>query len=129
MLFSRRYRKSTTPLVLAIWLFALVSSVAQACGFADDVEHAGVNVIAVLAAHQDAGEQTSPTCEKFCADDLALVTKLSAVEDSPAGTAVLAPAPDYAVPVVSATRTSWLLSGPDPPPGIAVNTRFVRLAL
>ena len=126
--YSRRRRRATTPLVLALWLFALLASIAHACGLDGDFRHAVFNMPAAASAHQAPADSTSPACEKFCADDSALLTKLKAVEDSPAGSAFLVPAP-IAGPVAIAARLSEPLSGPDPPPGIAINTRFVRLAL
>jgi len=126
---SRRSRRLTAPFVLALWVFAMLASMAHACGLGEGIEHASLVMPAAFGAHQGLDDETSPACDKFCADYVALLTKLKAIEDSPAGTAFLVSAPASAVPFVVPMRTSEPLSGPDPPPSLAINTRFVRLAL
>ena len=71
---------------------------------------------------------TSPACEKFCADDFPLLGKLKAAQDPPTGYAFLTPAVAGDISPANAAPVSlWPRSVP--PPIIAVNTRFVRLAL
>ena len=127
-IFSRSRRKSTTPFVLALWLFALVASMAHACGFDDAVGQAGMGE-QVSVSHQAPGDGALPACDKFCADDTPLLKTLKAVEDSPAGVALLAPASASGAPIVAHPRTIEVRSGSAPPPDPAINTRFVRLAL
>ena len=128
-IFSRTRRRSTTPFVLALWLFALAASIAHACGLGESFHQPSVIQPASVAAHQDPRDGALPPCDQFCADDTALLMKLKAVEDSPTGTVLLASVPGFDALLVASTRTSEPLPGPDPPPGIAINTRFVRLAL
>ena len=128
-IFSRARRRSTTPFVLALWLFALAASIAHACGLGDALDHASVTRPASVAAHQDASVDALPACDQFCTDGTALLTKLKGVEDSPAGSALLAWALPSRALIVAPLHAFPPRLGPDPPPGIAINTRFVRLAL
>ena len=97
---SRSRRKAMTPFVLALWLFALAASIAHACGLDDALGRASLGL-----------------------------KTLKAVEDSPAGVALLVPASESGAPVVAYPRTIEVRSGSNPPPDLAINTRFVRLAL
>jgi hypothetical protein len=126
--FSRCRRRSITPYVLALWLVALGASMANACGLGEGFEQAGVAKPASVV-HQAPDGDTLPACDKFCVDDIPLLTKLKSVEDSPVGTACLAAPGLHSLPVVAPARTFESVTGHDPPPGIAINTRFVRLAL
>jgi len=126
---SKRRRKGFTPFVMALWLFAIFVSVAHACGLQDSFRQSNPSEGVVCAGAASAHGETSPNCDKFCADALPLLTKLGAVQDPSMGDVVL---------TASVTRESFhacaapiLLPSPSPgpPPGIAVNTRFVRLAL
>ena len=127
--FNRSRRRATAPLVLGLWLFALVSSMANACGLVDKLEHAGLNTAAVPFAHEEGGDDTLPACDRFCADDIPLLSKIKSVEDSPAASAVLVDASFLRVCLPVSREHTTAVAGPDPPPAIAVNTRYVRLAL
>ena len=129
MAFSKRRRKVIAPFILVFWLFAIFVSVAHACGLDDDLGHAGRTEAAEVGGHVGTEDGAFPACDKFCSDDLAVLAKLKAVQDPPTGQA-------FAVPhfVGGSFQTTIalvpaLLPSPDPPPGIAVNIRFVRLAL
>jgi len=102
---------------------------AQACGLGEHVELAGTSKVAAAGLHSSPDDETSPACIQFCADDHPVVTKLKAVEESPGGSAPFIPArmPDRRL--FASVHGSLTVIVPDPPPGIAVNTRFVRLAL
>jgi len=126
--FGKRRRKDIAPFILAFWLFSLFVSVAHACGLDDNFDHNAPTEAAKIGGH-GLDEGASPGCEKFCSDDLPLLAKLRAVQDSPTGE-VLTLAPFAANPFqVAVAPARSLLTSPDPPPGIAVNIRFVRLAL
>ena len=129
-IFNKSRRRVIAPVVLGVWIFALMTSIAHTCGLLHQLEHVAVeNPVAAVAGHESRGGETLPACEKFCADDIPLLSKLKSVEDSPAassvpllvafGSSVHLPAPAPSLPAVA---------GPDPPV-IAINTRFVRLAL
>ena len=122
-------RRSTTPLVLALWLFVIAASIAHACGLGDALDHASVTRPASVVAHQGAGDAALPACDQFCADETVLLTKLKGVEDSPGGGALLAWAVTSGAPIVVPPRAFQPHPRPDPPRGMAINTRFVRLAL
>ena len=128
-IYSRTRCKSTTPFVLALWLFALAASIAHACGVGESLHQATVVKPASVATDQDSRDGALPACDKFCAEDTPLLMKLKVVEDSPTGIVLLAAVPTFGALIVNSERTSQPLPGPDPPPAIAVNTRFVRLAL
>jgi len=129
-IFNKSRRRAIAPFVLGLWVLALATSMAHACGLVEQFEHAGLaSPVSTAAAHQAPGEETLPACEQFCADDIPLLSKLKSVEDSPAASAVLVPALASRVWLPAPLRSSSAVAGPAPPPGIAVNTRFVRLAL
>lgn len=128
-LFYKRRRRSIALVILASWLFAIFASVANACGVDENLTHSVAGHAAQVGGHDRSGHGASPACDKFCADDLAVLAKVKAVADPPAGEALVAPAvvgqafPIAAAPVFSAVPAT----GPLPP--LAVNIRFVRLAL
>ena len=127
-IFTRSRRRATAPLALALWLFALAMSIAHACGVVDQLEHAGIaKAVSAVAAHREPSDETLPACDQFCADDTPLLSKLKAVEDSPAVSVVA-----YlrsGVGLLSRPLSSSALAESSQPPVIAVNTRFARLAL
>ena len=128
--FNKSRRKAIAPVVLGVWIFALMTSIAHACGLLDQLERVGIqNPIPAVAAHESPGDETLPACDKFCADDIPLLTKLKAVEDSPTGSALVIAAPIAPAIWLASAESTSVVHGPDPPPAIAVNTRFVRLAL
>jgi hypothetical protein len=118
-----------TPVVLALWLFALAASVAHACGLDEALAQPGGGGEWTSIGHQAPDDGVVPGCGQFCADDIPLVKTLKAVEDSPAGTALLLPAFASTAPVAAHARTIGTRSGSGPPPVLQINTLFVRLAL
>jgi hypothetical protein len=130
VVFRKRRRKFITPFILGLWLFAIFVSVAHACGLDEDLEHAGLNVTANVSGHDGSDDGGSPSCDKFCADDFPLLAKLKVVQDPPTGQALLVPTlVGESFQTAAAAPVPSLLPSLDPPPGIAVNIRFVRLAL
>ena len=129
VIFGKRRRKAITPLILAFWLFAIFVGVAHACGLAESLSHANRSEAAMVGGHHDSDGGAPSACGKFCRDDLPVLAKLKAVQDPPAGQAlIVAPFVGESFQATVPPIPSLLLS-PDPPPGIAVNIRFVRLAL
>ena len=128
-IFNKTRRKATAPFVLALWTFALLAGIAHACGLGEQLEHAAMGKPVAASPYQASDDGTVPACEQFCADDIPLLTKLKAVEDSPAGSALLITARVSQRYCRASAEAASSVVGPDPPPGIAVNTRFVRLAL
>jgi hypothetical protein len=126
--FSKRRRKTITPFILAVWVFALLASVAHACGLDEAIANAVPSVAAQLGGH-DGSDSASPACKEFCSDDSPLLAKLKTVQDPPTGEAVIVPILVGGSSQTAITPVSSPFSSPDPPPGLAVNTRFVRLAL
>src|SRR5947207_341476 len=129
VVFGKRQRKAVTPFILAFWLFAIFVSVAHACGLDEALGNAARSEAASIAGHGAPNDGAFPACDKFCADDSPLLAKLKAVQDPPTGQAVIVPTVAGGSFHVTVAPVPSLLSGPDPPPGIAVNIRFVRLAL
>lgn len=130
VVFCKRRRKAIAPFILAFWLFALFVSIAHACGLNEELSGPGQSEVAMVGAHDDGSEDgASPNCDKFCADDFPMLAKLKAVQDPPTGQALLVP------PLVGESFQTIIgpipsmLPSADPPPGISVNIRFVRLAL
>ena len=129
MVFCKRRRKAIAPFILAFWLFSLFVSVAHACGLDDDLGHAARSEAAKVGGHDGSDDGASPACDKFCSDDLPLLAKLKAVQDSPTGQALVVPLFVGESFQTTVAPVPSLLRSPDPPPGIAVHIRFVRLAL
>jgi len=128
--FSRRRRKWVAPLTLALWSFALFVGIVHACGLDQDLGHqAPSRMMDVGIPDTSHNDGTSPACEKFCADDFPLLAKVKAVQDPPTGQVLLGPGMvgESSRPIIP--QVSSLFSSPRPPPGIDINTRFVRLAL
>jgi hypothetical protein len=129
VIFCKRRRKAIAPFVLAFWLFAIFVSVAHACGLDENLGQVGGSEVAKLGGHDGSNDGSLPSCDKFCAGDFPVLAKLKAVQDPPTGQALMAPAIAGESFQIAATPVPSLLPSPDPPPGIAVNIRFVRLAL
>ena len=129
VVFCKRRQKAIAPLVLAFWLFAIFVSVAHACGLDDDLGHAGRSEAAKVGGHDGSGDGAFPACDKFCSEDLRVLGKLKAVQDPPAGQALHVPTLVGESFHTATAPVPLLLLSPDPPPGIDVNIRFVRLAL
>jgi hypothetical protein len=129
VVFCKRQRKALAPLVLALWLFALFVSVAHACGLDEHLSQMGQSEAAKVGGHDGSDDSASPTCDKFCSDDLPLLAKLKAVQDPPTGQALMGPPFVGELFQTPAAAVPSLLPSPGPPPGIAVYIRFVRLAL
>ena len=127
--FPRPRRKFIASLILASWLFAIFASVAHACNLDDDLGRTFHAAAAGAHGHDGPDSDACPGCAKFCVDDLAVLAKLKAIQDPPTGQALLTPAVVGDTLQIAAASVSSVLTSPDPPPGIAINTRFVRLAL
>jgi len=129
VVFCKRRRKAIAPLVLAFWLFALFVSIAHACGLDEHLSHVGQSEAAKVGGHDKSDDRASPACDKFCSDDLPVLAKLKAVQDPPTGQTLLGLAFVGESFQTTVAPVPSLLPSPDPPPGIAVCIRFVRLAL
>jgi hypothetical protein len=126
-LLSARQRKVLTSVTLGCWLFAFFVGVVHACGLDEDL---GRSQRVVAASIDNQGDDDARLgCERFCADNLPVLAKLQSVQDQPGGqTLLLLPFSDEPL-LAGMASTPSLLHRPHPPPGIALNTRFVRLAL
>jgi hypothetical protein len=109
-------------------MLALSASIAHACGVLDALNH--VDRPAPSAIHAGhAGDDSSPACEQFCADDFPVLSKLKVLEDGPASQKAIAAVPGLLPAAADSSRAEPPPRGILPPPALAVNTRFVRLAL
>jgi hypothetical protein len=115
--------------VLLIWLFAIFVSIANACGLYADFEHSAVARAVHAGAMDKSDDGSDPNCAKFCADDLPILVKLKAVQDLPTGQFVLASLFVGKTFQAAGAALVSMLPAPQPLPALAVNTRFVRLAL
>jgi hypothetical protein len=123
--YSKSSRKATAPIVLAMWLFALAVSIAHACGLDHILQHVEPNMPASAVKQVPTGDEL-PACVQFCSDDIPVLGKLKAVEDYSPGAAIVAP---LLLAQPGLPHVYGVLRGLDPPPGIAINTHFIRLAL
>jgi len=76
---------------MVLWLFALLVSVAHACGLDEALAYADPSVAGQIGGH-DGSDAGSPACKEFCSDDSPLLAKLKTVQDPPTGQAVIVPA-------------------------------------
>ena len=121
-----RQRKRIASFALGCWLFAAFVAAVHAC--AVDGELVGAHPVTMGATHHDEqGDNSPPGCEQFCTD-VALV-KSTLAQDQLGEPALLA-APVLGAPMVTgAALVTSPLDRPHPSPGIALYTRFLRLAL
>jgi hypothetical protein len=127
-LLNTHQRKVVTSVTLGCWLFAFFVGVVHACGLEQALGHSQ-QVVAALTDSQGQGDEDAlPSCEQFCADDVPVLAKLQSVQDQPGGHAL--PPPSLGDPLlVRVAAVPSPLHRPHPPPGVALITRFVRLAL
>jgi hypothetical protein len=121
-------RKFVASLALGGWLFAFFVGVVHACGFDAEPGPLQQTVIVSPCSHDQGDKGALPDCKQFCADDLPVLAKLQSIQDQPGGNALLPPSSDESLLV----RVAWVQSPLHrvyPLPDIALNTRFVRLAL
>ncbi len=129
MRIRRRQRRVLAAAVLGSWLFALFISIAHACGLGGELGYSQQVVTAMAGGHVQGDQDALPACKQFCADDSPVLAKVKSVQDQLGGDALLLP------PSLGEALLAWpaaalsLRDRPQPPPGIALNTRFVRLAL
>ena len=124
-----RQRKLVTLVTLGCWLFSFFAGVVNACELVREIavtHHASTGA----AHHHESDDATPSGCEQFCANDVAIpAAKVNLFEHQSADQALLL-APMLGVTIVTgATPVPLLLDHPDPPPGIALYARFLRLAL
>jgi hypothetical protein len=126
-LFNVHQRKVLTSVTLGCWLFALFVGVVHACGLDGELDRSQHVVAASIDSHRQS--DAHPGCQQCCADNLPVLVKLQSVQDQPGGQALLLP-PFVGEPLLARMASvPSPLHRPHPPPGIALNTRFVRLAL
>ncbi len=129
MRIRRSQRRVLAAAVLGFWLFALLISVAHACGLGGELGYSQQIVTVMAGGHVQGDDDALPACKQFCADDSPVLAKLNSVQDQPGGHAMLLP-PSLGEPLAARVASApSLLYRLNPPPGIALNIRFVRLAL
>jgi hypothetical protein len=126
--FNAHQRKVVASVALGCWLFAFFVGVVYACGLDEGLGYSQ-QVVTASSENQVGGDEDAlPGCERFCAEKPVLA-KLQAVQDQPEGQTLLFArfsGGSLLPPFASTPSTVHRLY---PPPGIALNTRFVRLAL
>jgi hypothetical protein len=128
-LFNAHQLKVLTSVTLGCWLFAIFVGVVHACGLDGELGHTQQVVAASIDSQRQGDDDAHPGCEQFCADNLPVLAKLQAVQDQPGGQALLLPSFVGEPLLARMASVPSPLHRPHPPPGIALNTRFVRLAL
>jgi len=127
-LLTAHRRKVVTSVTLGCWLFAFFVGVVHACVLDEALGHTH-QVVIVATDNRDIGDDHAvPGCEQFCATDVPVLAKLQSVQDQPGGHALPLPFLDEPLLVRVASVPSPP-HRPHPPPGVALITRFVRLAL
>ena len=130
MTLLRRHRKAVGAWCLTAWIFSFAVGVAHACGVLPaEPEHAKVSFTLHAPEEPTGNSDGDAGCAKFCADDLPLLTKLMLACDQPDEQAVLVSVMFGKPQLMGVALIASLPPRPHPPPGIALYTRFVRLAL
>lgn len=127
--FNAHQRKILTSVTLGCWVFALFVGVVHACGLDEALGHSQQMVSASIDSHGQGDDDAGTGCERFCADNLPVLAKLQMVQDQPGGQALISPLRVGEPLFARMTAATSRLDRPHPPPGIALNIRFVRLAL
>ncbi len=124
----RRRRRYVASLLLGAWLFGLFVGIAHACGLlssAPVLQHP----VAAGAVEGNASPDAPPGCEKFCNDDLPLLTKIQSVQDSPIGQPMVSIA-HHVVPLAPIPRLAFDSSpAAHPATDVPLSIRFLRLTL
>jgi hypothetical protein len=129
MRIRRRQCRVLAAAVLGYWLLALFISIAHACGLGEKVGYSEQIVTITTAGQGHTDDGAPPACKRFCADDSAVLPKVKSGQDQPGGDALLVPPPLGEPLLARAASAASLRDRPQLPPAIALNTRFVRLAL
>lgn len=127
--FNAHQRKVVASVALGCWLFAFLVGVVYACGPDEALGYSQQVVMASSENQAEGDEDAVPGCERFCSENMPVLAKLQAVQDQPEGQTLLFArfsGGSLLPPIASTPSTVHRLY---PPPGIALNTRFVRLAL
>ena len=127
-MFPKSLRRGIASLALGLWIFALSVSIAHACGVPDALNHVELPAPSTVPAGH-AGDESSPACDQFCADAFPALPKLKVLEDGPASQTAFAAIPGVLYAAADSSRAEPPPRGIAPPPALAINTRFVRLAL
>jgi hypothetical protein len=110
-------------------LFALAVSVIHACGLDADFGEVPRAEAMTMSGQDGADDSTPPGCDQFCADNFPLLAKLKLVQDQSGAQPLLISLSSVAPMPTSEATVASLSRSPDPPPVVAVNIRFLRLAL
>ena len=128
VLLRQRQRKLVASFALGCWLFAFFVAIVHACtldGELVDSHHVSTGA----TDHQSQGDHPPTACEQFCADAARLAAKSTLFQDQTGEQALLL-APTSGAPMVPGIApVASLPDRPHPPLGIALYTRFLRLAL
>lgn len=124
----RRHRRALATLCRGAWLFALGIGMAYACGW-DAAAHGSDRFATGYSAAHDDGDEAPPGCDDVCNDQLAVVTKVQAVEDLPSGAGALGPPSEAASPRAARLPPMRAWFDPEPPPAISISILFLRLHL
>lgn len=127
VLLRPRQRKRVASVALVCWLFAVCVGVVNGCAL--DEAFTGAHQVKEATDDQGQDGYAPPGWEQFCVDDAPVPTKCTLVHDQPGEHAVLFVAICCAPMVAATAPVIALPDRPHPPPGIALYTRFLRLAL
>ena len=127
-LLGTRQRHVLASITLGCWLFAVFAGVVHACGLDGEFGHSQQAVSASTDTPRQGADDAAPGCEQFCADNLPVLAKIQLVADQP-GEQALLPFSLYQPLLARVAFVPSPLHRPRPTPGVALNTRYVRLAL
>jgi hypothetical protein len=124
-----RHRQFLASGVLALWAFAMLVGIANACTWDGVAAVPHQPTTAVHAGGDPMEDRMATGCEEFCSDDVPLVGVLRLVQDPPAGEPLVVAThhdlgylPIFA-PLLRLARTAH------PSAGVPLSLRIVRLTL
>lgn len=129
----RRFRRNIlTSVALGTWLFAVLVSAAHACG--PGILHGGHGGLSPPVAAQDHETEAVKSAAVTASEPLCVAAPTvipsrafhAPQVDQPAAVAT---SPSYLTLAARIATAPAVLDRPDPPPSIALYTRFLRLAL
>ena len=128
VLLRPRQCKRAASVALVCWLFAVFVGVVNGCAL-DEAFAGSHHVTTDVTEHQGQDGDAPTGCEQFCIDESPVPVKFTLIHDQPGEQTVLLAAVLGAPMVVSVAPVTSLHDRPHPPPGIALYTRFLHLAL
>ena len=127
--FRARQKRIFASMALGCWLFAMFIGVVHACSLDGENGYLQDDMTASTICPGPGDDDTAAGCAQFCAGNLPVLAKIQPIADQSSEQALLLPPSFVEALPAPVTPAPLALHRLDSPPGIALNTRYVRLAL